>query len=486
MKRHIISSILIAALAAQAALAGCGSSSAISEDTANSGTEATTLTETADPLMDDLGEFDFEGYEFRVLSAAYDPNGTFTLFDTEENGEVLNDSVYIRNREIEERFHIVFKAEEAYWEDCNKILTNLVAAGEDAYDMIMLINRHAFSAALNGYLKPVSELTWLNPEKEYYIQDVNEQLTIAGKSFFLYSEESVYTFERAGVVAFNKQLAEEYNLGDYYQVVRDGEWTLDRFFGDAKIAARDLDGNDTMDSSDQYGIIGVADYLFASIYNGCDELTIDKDGNDIPYFAAQTSEKFSTVIDRILSELNGDQHIYVNGDSDVATANDMFSAGQSLFLGTVVGRLTAFRDMEDDFGMLPFPKYDENQDNYVTRVVDAWLHVVPITNPGPERTSVIMEALASGSARYVFPAYYEKAMTMKVLRDEESAEMLDLIRTTRVIDLGECPWFETVRRRYSSDLLYKQTVNFASLNESIRPQVEALIDEAVEAANNLK
>ena len=97
---------------------------------------------------------------------------------------------------------------------------------------------------------------------------------------------------------------------------------------------------------------------------------------------------------------------------------------------------------------------------------------------------MIMEALASGTAREFIPAYYDNVLSMRALRDEDSVEMLDLIRSTRVMDLGECPWFENVRKKYSYDLLFDQSIPLASLNASIEKSVNAVIKEAIQKLNS--
>ena len=128
---------VLAALLAALLLASCGSGTTQTDGTSDStGETSTEPEETKDPLMDDLGEYDFGGYEYRVLSAEYDPNGTFVLFDTEEEtGEVLVDSLYKRNREIEERFNIKFVASEDNYDNNFKTLRQTALAQEDAYDM---------------------------------------------------------------------------------------------------------------------------------------------------------------------------------------------------------------------------------------------------------------------------------------------------------------------------------------------------------------
>lgn len=475
-----------AALLAALLLASCGSGTAQTDGTSDStGETSTEPEETKDPLMDDLGEYDFGGYEYRVLSAEYDPNGTFVLFDTEEEtGEVLVDSLYKRNREIEERFNIKFVASEDNYDNNFKTLRQTALAQEDAYDMIMLINRNAFSVAVEGLLMPVSKLTHLNLEKDYYLHDINDALTINGKRFLVYSEESVYTFERAAVIAFNKKLADDLRIDDLYKSVEDGKWTNDMMFTYAEMATKDIDGDGTLTKDDQWGITGHNSYVYPTFWLSANETIIKKDKDDIPYINSMTSEKFDSIVSMLIDKRNSGK--IFNTNDDVGKVNEYFMNDKALFISTVVGRLFAFRDMKTDFGVIPYPKYDEAQDRYYTGVVDAWLHVVPVTNPDPERTSVIMEALASGSARYVFPAYYEKAMSQKVLRDEKSVEMMELIQSTRIIDMGQCPWNDTFVVPYLYQVILGQSDQLASLNASIKDKALATIQEAIDFAGTLE
>ena len=64
------------------------------------------------------------------------------------------------------------------------------------------------------------------------------------------------------------------------------------------------------------------------------------------------------------------------------------------------------------------------------------LFLVPITNPDPERISVILEALCAEGYRSVIPAYYEVALQKKYTRDDLSVQMLDIIKEGRVFDIG--------------------------------------------------
>ena len=54
----------------------------------------------------------------------------------------------------------------------------------------------------------------------------------------------------------------------------------------------------------------------------------------------------------------------------------------------------------------------------------------------PVRTAAILEALAAESKYTLKPAFYDISLKGKMIRDEESEEMLDLIFDSKIYDLG--------------------------------------------------
>ena len=118
---------------------------------------------------------------------------------------------------------------------------------------------------------------------------------------------------------------------------------------------------------------------------------------------------------------------------------NLFSDGHGLFFWTRMDEVTTLRGMETDFGILPTPKYEESQENYISFVSQhiMGLMSIPATATDLNRTGIILEALAAESYYTLTPAYYDVALKSKASRDDESAEMLDIIFSNRVYDLGE-------------------------------------------------
>ena len=99
--------------------------------------------------------------------------------------------------------------------------------------------------------------------------------------------------------------------------------------------------------------------------------------------------------------------------------------------------VTRMRNSTTDFGLIPFPKYELAQENYyhfVHKTAGKGV-CIPTTQADPEMAGLIIEAMAAKSVGTVTEAYYDKALTYKYMRDEESAKMLDMILASRIYDL---------------------------------------------------
>jgi len=96
------------------------------------------------------------------------------------------------------------------------------------------------------------------------------------------------------------------------------------------------------------------------------------------------------------------------------------------------------RDSTTDFGILPYPKYDESQKDYGHGIgVNQTAFIcVPEMVTNDARTGFVLEGLSYQGKKLLTPAYYEQTLIGQYTRDDESADMLDLIFATRVYDVG--------------------------------------------------
>ena len=138
--------------------------------------------------------------------------------------------------------------------------------------------------------------------------------------------------------------------------------------------------------------------------------------------------------------------------------------------------MNRLREMADDFGIIPMPKYDEAQAQYVTYTNPAGLMlVIPKSTADVGCTGSVLEAMASLSHTTLTPAYYDNALKGKFARDNDSGAMLDLIFENRVYDLTQIYGWGSMPSSYN-DLALKGSSDLASLIA----QKQSAIDKSIE------
>ena len=132
--------------------------------------------------------------------------------------------------------------------------------------------------------------------------------------------------------------------------------------------------------------------------------------------------------------------------------------------------------MENDFGIIPYPKLDENQERYYSRVSYYNAPIVPITNNTPEKTGAVLEYFNYVSHDTVIPAYCDVVLYGKVTRDEDSRDMLDIIFNSRVVDIGDTTMCSTIRDGVFEKMMLNDDRDIASKV----PVIQTKLDEFVE------
>lgn len=455
----------------------------ISACAAESGTDTpavTTAGETEpvyDPDKDDLPEKDYEGYNFRIYSRnTVWFHGNITV--EELDGEVLNDAIYNRNAAVAQRFNISFTEE--LGPDTNKA-QNAILADDDAYDMINARCTAALTMAQDGLVVSLDSLPYIDLEKNYWNSTLTADISIGENIYFPVGDMNLTFMDYACILLFNNKLHTDFGLENPYDLVRSGKWTFDKYNEMALAVVADMNGDGKMGAEDRYGTLGSAVFPGYSFLMATGVKAITKNADNEPVFAVATDTKFIEMWETVLAMLHRDSQWYdtkTGGQAD-PTMNNFFKADQALFYSTTFFEIEAMRDMDTDFGILPHPKYNEEQTDYKTRVAFFDMMTVPVTNSDFERTSIIIEALTCESATSVFPAYYEIAVSAKATRDEESVDMLDIIKNTRTLDLADNIWCDQIRNGFLVGMIAGNNSNIVSMAQSRQSQIDNLIQTAV-------
>jgi ABC-type glycerol-3-phosphate transport system substrate-binding protein len=387
-----------------------------------------------------LPEITFPGYAFRVLNVEADAMAWLRMqLDAEsETGDIFNDAIYRRNRIIEDRYDILIS--ETLVNDRGQIRTQAqrnIRAGEHAYDLYMLEAGDAFALAQDGALIDYNGIDYIDLSRIYWDQDARRDLSINNRLFIMTGDFTFANYSGTTVMFFNKQLHADLGLDNPYNMVHDGTWTFDAFFDMARQASRDLDGNGIFDRNDQYGYMSL-DFLINPVFMiAGGERFMAKDSDDRPVHVIG-GDRFVSVYHKMLDIMHYGNLLY---DAN-ATGRDhrdqdvMFPNNQALFWTELMNWAGILRGMENDFGILPHPKFDEAQPGYHSFSGGQFMGV-PNTTADLDRTGIILEALCAESRKMVKPVYYDVVLQTVTARDEESGEMLDIIYANRVYEIGD-------------------------------------------------
>lgn len=408
-------------------------------ETAETEEETEVETESFDP---GLPARDFEGGSFTFLTksiASYTDWGETSLYSEGFNGEVLNDAVFTRNTYIEDTYNCKLNVLDTG--DFNRDVGNAVTAGDTIYDVVMPPLNDAGTLAKKGQLIDLNTVDNINLTQPWWDQRSIADLSIAHKNYMISGDISTLNNDATWCTMINLQVLNNLGVESPYQYVAEDNWNFDTYKKLCADASIDLDGDGDYDSADSIANLTQNENATAMLITFGYHL-IDKDENDLPYFSLKDNERVYTILEDISAFMN-DTHVSLNyhnygSEGYHLLTTKMFEENRGLFWITNLQMVIRLREMETDFGIAPCPKYDEAQTNYSNVVWQVGSYTtIPISAANADDSGFILEALAAKSREVLRPAYYETALSLKYLRDEESITMLDLVIDNRAYELEQ-------------------------------------------------
>ncbi|MBQ7898131.1 MAG: hypothetical protein IJ323_06875 [Clostridia bacterium] len=388
---------------------------------------------------DELPEYDFEGRTFRI--AGHKTSDFYPDPESANKGNLIVDAMVSRTTTAENRFNFVLKpvftggtSEVADW------VSKTVLSGSDEFDLLV---HHVMASA--GIVSKNLFLNWydipnVDFSKPWWAASTSDELTYDGKCIFAISDFNYSAVACTYCLIFNKNLANSYDLGNLYEVVESGDWTYDYFYDLIKDVYTDNDGDGEKSAGDFYGMIqGDANQLNQWLY-AFDNPIMRKNEEGVPTLAFK-SDKINNIIQTLYDYCFNTQGVCYGVDLEKAGSSftDMFLSKKGIFGVVTLGELTAtnYRNFDDEYGILPLPKFNEAQDDYHTLAYgEHTILAVPKTVKDTEFVGTCIEALSAESYKQVIPTFYEIALKTRYLRDNESKKMLDIIINNRLFDFG--------------------------------------------------
>lgn len=475
-------------------IAGCSDvpdSDANNTSVKDTAAESSEAAETEIPL--DVPDMNYDGYEFKIMT-----RGEFNvhwksrdIYAEEITGDALKDAVYTRNLWLAEEYGV--KITDIGIEDPYTVGSKSVLAGADEYDLFCVhIQYHTASFVSNNLLIDLYQIPNLDLSKPYYDQNSVKSLSVVNKLHCVTGDMVTMDNDATWVVLFNKTLANELKFesaygGDFYDLVNDLKWTHEVFYETIRAAAMDLNGDSVMDDTDQWGLESEGFNAYALLV-GSGITSFTKNSDDVPVISLYSETAFDILNQAVSVMRDKTVTMYVSDwtskFADVWTdcMDKAFSEGRSLYNFAGLNRVTLFRSMNTDFGILPVPKYTEKQNRYYCPV-SLWCSnciAVPKTATDTARTGLVIEALSWKSRTTLLPAYYDITLKGKATRDEESLEMLDLIFAATVFDLGNMYDWGGMYSIPANLCEAKSAENFASKVTSLESSTLKAVDKFIE------
>ena len=467
------------------------SSPSVSEETVSEesdtspASEETILEESNTTLYNDIPNGNYDGYTFSILNPS--SNYAYVLMTAEDlSGETINDAVFNRNIVVGDKLNVKFTEEIVPHAEVAGMVTRMVASDTPHYDIVFEEVQNCVKYPANGQVIDLNTMKELNFSKPWWDKGSVEALTIGNNLYMVNGDLHLMYGESAWVLFFNQNMLNEYNLESPYSIIKEGRWTFDKMHEMITGIAKDLDGNGILDSDDQFGLATHSDFSLVMLVSAGEGLLYKNESN-IPEWT-NLSEKVFNIAQKTheqFFDLNNVFQWYLSPKgSDTKDIIPHFMAGKSLFLSEVLGHTKVLRDMENDFGIIPTPKYDETQENYNTFVSrTAQSLMVPVTNRDLSRTAVILENLGAESFKSLRPAYYDIQLSGKIARDADSIEMLDIIFEGRRYETAYIFGANTVGSTYISSVETggELSSSVAKISKALRKNIENTVKDLTKA-----
>lgn len=322
-------------------------------------------------IPDNLPEMNFGDSDFR---AAQQEGNRYEFYSEEMVGESTNDAVYNRNLIIEQRFgvHIV-SVDYANLSAITQDVDKLVKSGTDAYEVACHGAYMSYVPISNGDYRNWNDVPYVDFSQPWWNHLANEQNTVNGILYTATGDINITSLLYTYGIFVNADLAQDYgiHLEDLYQLVYEGEWTIDKMIELTSTVYRDENGNSERDEDDTYGYAAWPG-ISADAWLAAFDQPISTKGEDGFPEVAFLTDKTISAIEKISAFYYETEGAYADG-SKAEYEVQMFVNNHAVMVPSIFNdAFTTYRFMEASYAILPYPKWDTAQAQYLTNARDQY------------------------------------------------------------------------------------------------------------------
>lgn len=431
-----LSLVLAIALTLSALLFAVSCGTTDEEETLPFDTTISTEAETETQSAYDTVEKEKFDRDFTILTR----EDTLEQFEVEKlTGDLLDDAIYERNTTVSHDFDIEFVVLNMSYDQLLLEMQRQVSSDLADYD---LYTGHKFafnSCVQNNYCYDLSTIVSLDLSQPWWDQNCLENLTINGKTFLITGDIDPASMCISSCFVYNKKLLSDLgrSSSELNELTRNGGWTLDVLYEYGNDVTKDMNGDGKIDyASDRFNLTSwMMDVPYSLYYGAAGNFVTIVDGTpELTY----TAEQVTGIYEKIYKIIIEQDAYFVTDLNQYATCYEVFHGGRALFCDITLGKITDFiSDMDDPYGIIPIPKYDTYQKEYLSFVNGATPFVmIGKSVEDPEYVGTIVEAMATYNYDKVTPMLFQVVTKLQAAQDPESAAMVDYIIRNRIWDLG--------------------------------------------------
>ena len=482
------------ALVSCSAILAASLSSCAGGTTDETGTQTTSdpaeVTQKENELPFDTGRYD--GVTFSILTPT---ESEYDYVSEESSGDIVEDAVYKRNIRTENLLGVTLTpvSVPGGWNDRDNYtakIRNSVIAGDSEYDLVAGMISIVLPLATEGYFLNALTIGKMNFDEPWWISGMTDNLAVNGKLYGFIGDQSLSMYKNFQVLFFNTNMVSEYQLDDPYQHVFNGTWTLDVFGQMVDSVSEDINGDGKFKKEDdKFGFFACPNANRGFMTSM--EMSLVTYDNGLPSFSG-LSERTVNVFDSLMKLLNRNDHVFTfsrSSEQDDMEGISVFTSGRALFFNECLRVIENFRDMADDFGVIPYPKFDTDQKDYYIQIATSTsMTFIPVNAKDTKMVADVCNTMSYLTMNDVVPKFYEVALKEKYARDENVRESLNIIRKGAALDFTFA--YHTQFEPYINCLTeFKQnqptTKNIMSYYDKYASKWQATLEGIVEAYSKL-
>ncbi len=393
-----------------------------------------------------LDGLDYGGQTMRIFIGNLGGTGTYDyIVRPGLNGDIVNDAIYEKNLAVENLLNVKLEFPSVdYVHDTRKALYDAirvsVMSDEKPYEIIMAAVYYTSSLLTEGLLGDLNTLPYIDFDNDWWSSNFVDKATIDGKTTLASGDISLGYIGGIYSIFYNKEMMEEYDIPDVVQTVKNGDWTIDVLHSCIKDVYQDVNGDGKNDQEDIYGFsiddrTKLQGFLIAS---DVDVFENESGNYDYIFGSERAITLFDNMIDLITDQSCWTIPVLTNNYTTEFMHSMPFCRERSIFTLGYIRDMEALRDLSFEYGIIPYPKFDDAQKQFYSSSSAAMPSVsIPVTSENDEAVGAVIEALAYYGQEKTTPMYFDSALKYKYSEGGDNAEMLDLMRASAMLSFTD-------------------------------------------------